>query len=168
MKGRETGKYVGTSYRTLYKMIVRNFCGLWTLKLKYLSTIMNKLGGMRVLSNLRVLWMQIDFVWSLFPPNFFLFLIHIRFFFFLDFFFFFDVDHLKSLYWIGYSVAFVLFFSFLAMRHMRFQLPDQRLNPHRCIGKQSLNNWTAPEVPPYNILIIEVMLYQWKLYKFLS
>lgn len=62
IKGKETGKYVGTSYRTLYKMIVRNFCGLWTLQLKYLSTVMNKLGGMSVLLNLCVLWIQIDFV----------------------------------------------------------------------------------------------------------
>ena len=45
-------------------------------------------------------------------------------------FFFFNVDHFWSLCWICYNVASVLFFGFLAARHVGSQLPDQESKPH--------------------------------------
>ena len=38
-------------------------------------------------------------------------------------------------------------FCFLAARHVVSWLPNQRLNCTPCIGRQSLNHWTAREVP---------------------
>jgi len=59
---------------------------------------------------------------------------------------FFYVDNLKSLYWTWYSIASVLCFGFLAMRHVgsEFSTRDEIYIPY--VGRQSLNHWTTREV----------------------
>ena len=36
---------------------------------------------------------------------------------------------------------------FMATRHVESWLPNQGLNPHLCIGRQSLNHWVVREDP---------------------
>lgn len=48
MKRKKSGKYLVKSSRTLCEITVRMFCGLRKQKLKYLSVIKCKLGGMNV------------------------------------------------------------------------------------------------------------------------
>ena len=71
----------------------------------------------------------------------------ICFFLFKDFVF--DVDHLQSLYWICYNTASVLCLGFFWPRGMwDLSSPDQGSNLHTpCIGRWSLNHWTARKVP---------------------
>ena len=57
------------------------------------------------------------------------------------------VDHLKSLYWICYSIATV--FSFFSWSHGTWDLSSRSCT--LCIGKQSLNHWTTRKVPWHSL-----------------
>ena len=73
------------------------------------------------------------------------------------FFFFFGVDHFYSLYWISYNIAsvcYVCIFWPQGTWDLSFLTRDWTLSP--CIGRWSLNHWTAREVPIYltfNLLV---------------
>ena len=78
---------------------------------------------------------------------------HTVFFFFQRYIFFFNVGHFLSLYWICYSTTSVLCFVFFwwkGMWDLSSLTRDQIHTP--CIGRWSLNHWTAREVPRYIIL----------------
>ena len=72
-------------------------------------------------------------------------------------FFFFGVDHFYSLYWISYNIAsvcYVCIFWPQGTWDLSFLTRDWTLSP--CIGRWSLNHWTAREVPIYltfNLLV---------------
>ena len=80
------------------------------------------------------------------------------------FFFFnlFHVDHCKvfiefvTILLLGF-LGFFLRFGFLVTRHMEFQSLDQGLNPHPCIGRQSLNPWTTREVSGAAFLLLYLL-----------
>ena len=56
-------------------------------------------------------------------------------------------DFFKSLYWICYNIVSVLSFGFLAARQVGSSLWTKDRTHTPCIGRQSLNHWTAREVP---------------------
>ena len=66
--------------------------------------------------------------------------------FLLNFFFFFDVDHLKSLYWICCHIASVLRFGVLTVRHMALHPQTGDWTCTSCIGGWGLNRWAAGRV----------------------
>ena len=74
--------------------------------------------------------------------------------------FIFDVEHLKSLCWIVYnmaSVIYVLVFWLRGMWDLSFQIRNRTCTPF--IGRWSSNYWTAREVPTemqltYNIILV--------------
>ena len=82
----------------------------------------------------------------------------------VTFFFFLELPLFeKSLYWICYNVAsilYIVFFSSASGRHVESLLPDQGSNPYWCIGRRSLNLWTTREVSEINFLMnsLQMML----------